>query len=1316
MKKLLSLVVLVIAVFSVFAQKSWVPFTSQQPEQAAITILNSDRAGLTLEVNVPGMFTEMVTQENMTFQRLTLIEEHTTQQVGLPELPMLHQVIGIPGNQKVSFRVVEMETQKLTGYTVYPFQTPTTDNAGGHNHPFTIDRTFYTKNFDYPANNAFMDQPGIWRDIKVTGLHVTPFTYNPVTKELTVITLMKVEVDFSGTDDMVFNPRMNLTPKFYNMYQTAIPNFDDLGYTETLREEVGIKYLIITNAEALPAIQPLIDWKNKMGHRVEVRLKEAGFNTPQNFKDYITQLYNSDGLEYVLMVGDAYPNGGSGTGPNLVPMFYWAPSSEDPSYSDSWYTCLGGPDDHYADLAIGRFVYDANQLNELEMQISKTMTHYLTPDVSDNWAENTILIAHQEEYPGKYTLCCEQIRTYPYSVQTPIFETAYGGAGATNQDVINFVNGTGTGIFNYRGHGSTTELWEWGASGSFTATHVNQLNNANKLFVFFDVCCDNMDIVAYSGECLCESFMKHPNASVAVNGAIIPSYTIPNHDYDKEMYKAVFDENITNVGYVTNFANVTVLNVHGNLGRSNVRTYLWLGDASLEPWTKQPSNLTVNHDDQIFLGISEYSVTVLGQGGAAENAMVCVSNEDGSVYGVAYTDATGVATVVFDGPVQTPGMADVTVTLHNYLPYQAVVPVIPQEGPYVVKDSFTINDATGNGNGQLDYGETILLSLSVKNVGVVTAENVTVTISTEDTYVTITDDTENYGNIDPNQVATVADGFAFEAAENLPDGHAILFTVSASNGTNTWNSNIVVQGHAPALEFDQFIINDSNGNNNGFLDPGETATMIVTVANNGSADAYNVMGLLSGTDPYVTVGTTQPQSFGNLVPVATAEASFTVTAAANTPFGYTAQLFLDLSADMGIAQQDVIEIVFSDYCDASTSVEDEYITNVLFGDINNSSGWQGAVADYTDITTTLQPGVGVPITIENGNAWAADIVYVWIDWNLNKEFGNTNETFMLTNVGGSGQTFTGTITAPAGQPAGPYRMRIRMTYSTAPTPCGAATYGEIEDYTVIVAGINVNFSANTTMGCPGLEVQFTDNSTGGGTEWSWQFPGGTPETSTEQNPVVTYPTAGVYDVTLTVTGPLGSNTMTKADYITVNSVPGAPGEIAGNSQGCQGYTEIYTVGAIGNAVSYMWVLDPVEAGTVVIQNMNEISILWSDTYLGPAALKVCGVNDCGEGAWSAGFEVAVENCVGIGENDNNSSLSIYPNPSNGKFTIELNLNEIVSINLVNALGESVYQITSVEVKDNFTKTIETGNLSEGVYYLKIEGVTTTINKKVVISR
>ncbi|MFZ4708170.1 MAG: GEVED domain-containing protein, partial [Bacteroidales bacterium] len=88
----------------------------------------------------------------------------------------------------------------------------------------------------------------------------------------------------------------------------------------------------------------------------------------------------------------------------------------------------------------------------------------------------------------------------------------------------------------------------------------------------------------------------------------------------------------------------------------------------------------------------------------------------------------------------------------------------------------------------------------------------------------------------------------------------------------------------------------------------------------------------------------------------------------------------------------------------------------------------------------------------NGTPWASDITYIWVDWNMNYEFEGGAELTMLTNVGGTGASFTGAVACPAGQANGEYRMRIRMTYSTAPTPCGNASYGEIEDYTINVGG------------------------------------------------------------------------------------------------------------------------------------------------------------------------------------------------------------------------------------------------------------------------
>jgi PKD repeat protein len=68
----------------------------------------------------------------------------------------------------------------------------------------------------------------------------------------------------------------------------------------------------------------------------------------------------------------------------------------------------------------------------------------------------------------------------------------------------------------------------------------------------------------------------------------------------------------------------------------------------------------------------------------------------------------------------------------------------------------------------------------------------------------------------------------------------------------------------------------------------------------------------------------------------------------------------------------------------------------------------------------------------------------------------------------------------------------------------------------------------------GGRVRFTDRSSFLPTSWSWTFTGGSPATSTAQQPVdIQYNTPGVYPVTLTVSNANGSNTITKTNYITV---------------------------------------------------------------------------------------------------------------------------------------------------------------------------------------
>ncbi len=82
-----------------------------------------------------------------------------------------------------------------------------------------------------------------------------------------------------------------------------------------------------------------------------------------------------------------------------------------------------------------------------------------------------------------------------------------------------------------------------------------------------------------------------------------------------------------------------------------------------------------------------------------------------------------------------------------------------------------------------------------------------------------------------------------------------------------------------------------------------------------------------------------------------------------------------------------------------------------------------------------------------------------------------------------------------------------------------------------------DFSADKTSICAGNSVEFTDESYNAVSGWTWTFPGGTPGTSTSQNPVITYDTPGLYEVQLSATDGSTTDVETKTSYIRVLPAP-----------------------------------------------------------------------------------------------------------------------------------------------------------------------------------
>ena len=86
---------------------------------------------------------------------------------------------------------------------------------------------------------------------------------------------------------------------------------------------------------------------------------------------------------------------------------------------------------------------------------------------------------------------------------------------------------------------------------------------------------------------------------------------------------------------------------------------------------------------------------------------------------------------------------------------------------------------------------------------------------------------------------------------------------------------------------------------------------------------------------------------------------------------------------------------------------------------------------------------------------------------------------------------------------------------------------------------DANFTENVTTICKNAFINFTDQSINTPVSWQWSFPGGTPATSTLQNPQIQYLAAGTYSVTLIAGNGAGYDTIVKTNYITVNALPTA---------------------------------------------------------------------------------------------------------------------------------------------------------------------------------
>jgi hypothetical protein len=905
-----------------------------------IKLLNQDRMGLTLAVEIGSLHIIPVTTREGAFLLLTVDGFSRSHQIGEPNVPMINRLLSIPFGCELQAEVIESEYEIISlaelGFTepVMPTQPSLSKSEDPEDVPFEYSRDLYQKAGYYSLPLTKTSITGIMRSQRLGMVSIAPVEYNPLENKLKVYTHLKIKVDYLNPDWLTTQAmqRNYYSPVFEPVYGQLFnyERMDPVILDDLVK--YPIKYLIIADTMFAAQLQPFIEWKTKKGFKVEIAYTSVIGNTTTQIKNHIHSVYsdtlppNGPAPSFVLFVGDT----------PQIPTYDGSAGSH---VTDLRYCEFTG--DNLPEIYYGR--WSAQEPDDLQPQIDKTLEYELLniPDTS-YLGEVTMISGVDASHAPTYGNGQINYGTNLY------FNAAHGilshtwlypasndpSAAAAIRQTVN----EGIGYINYTAHCSHSGF----GNPSFTVDDIDNLTNIHKYLLAVGNCCES-NTFDETTPCFGEAWLQAENkGGVGYIGASNSTYWDEDYywgvgagpiigsgpSYEQTglgAYDGVFHDHGEPVTqhYITNDAII----YRGNLGVTEDdgprvayywETYHLMGDPSIMNYMGVPSPNNIIHDPAVLLTATSFTVQ------ADPGSYVGISI-DGVLHGAAYIGQTGTVDVPLE-PFASPGSADIVITAQNRLPYVSTIQIIPPQGPYVIYDSYSINDLAGNNNGMVDAGESIVLGVQVKNVGLDNANNVGATLSTSDPDVTITDANETYGTVPGNDgIVNRPSAFSFNVQPGVFDGHNIPFQLTVTGtALDEWISNFSIPVHAPAFQILSLDINDASGNNNGILDPGETAQIVVTLENYGSGEAGSIVGVLSESDAFVTIDDANG-TFGDIAPSGgTADNSgdvFVASASAACPTGHQVILQLTLSGALGyginlyrdIIVGDKVTIFFDDF-------------------------------------------------------------------------------------------------------------------------------------------------------------------------------------------------------------------------------------------------------------------------------------------------------------------------------------------------------------------------------------------------------------------
>ena len=878
--------------------------------------------------------------------KVILPQAMTTGNVGDPQLPVWGlNLLLPPGEEAVSVTVRTGAPISLgVGFHIPPVQRQYPLSFSGPAQVDAPNPEVYEADAAFPADPAAHFRTHFYRGHGIAAIAVNPVTYNPVTGEVAYYPQLSVIVNTAPTargSDAV-SRRFKQDVRTVGELEGQIDNpaaVSSYGAIDDNTDEPYFDILLITHENMVDMWGDYIEWKTKCGYYIAVETVQdiynnyTGVDNPEQIRECIIDYYENFDLTYVFLAGDdeiiphrgLYDDQGFYTDNDIAGDCYFA--GLDGNWNDDGDSHWGEPGeaDLRAEVFVSRAAVDSQ--TEIDRFVNKQMMFMREPVVDE--IETALMTGEDLGWPIWAWEYKEEIRTgnsswgfvtapFPpnFDVRT-LYETP-GNSWSGLGDLAPLMN-QGPQYINHLGHCNVDYMMQLYSNQVTTANFTNNGVNHNFYLIYSQGCyCGSFDNRttggSYTDDCISEYFSVLETGAVAVitnsryGWGDLSTTQGSSQYYDKQFFDAIWGEGLTVVSEANTDSKTDCI-PYINYAQNRWCFYELnlFSEPTLDMWTAEPQILAPNYAGEIFLGATSFQVEVSG----VEGARVCLS-KDGVIYGVGFTDETGICDMIFEDPILSLGPADLYVTAHDYLPHEGSVLVIPPTGAYVIYESVEVDDEAGNNNSAWDYGETVYLDMTVTNVGVEDATDVWVTIITEDTLVTLVSDTVDFGDILQGGTATVDDAFTVSIDCSVEDGHWAPFTLIAFSGADEWTSYFNLQTFAPEIEFAELIIDDATGGNgNGNLDPGESATLNITLFNDGGCFTTLLETELVTADPYITLNTTIFQ-YGEIPAGEEGTGSFEITVSSACPQEHTVEFELYFADNIGYEGEDYFSTIVGD--------------------------------------------------------------------------------------------------------------------------------------------------------------------------------------------------------------------------------------------------------------------------------------------------------------------------------------------------------------------------------------------------------------------